>query len=875
MVIFSFHNGFSQISVYDCNAINSTVTQAEIDVVSYEYYNQCITFGDGNNYLFNGSSNKKVTAATEIKLQPDFHAGAYNATGGMHLNILPKSNFDVAVMNYTSLNSVLRYEKLELGVQLPQVILDKVNNFVHEIPIANHQKLNPFIDRELKVQAVFSHTSGLQKSIDGFYFREMSRDIQNNEWDDLGTNYPFRIRFAPPQNGNWKCTVKIFVNEQLAYESVLMNFTVIESGNKGYVRVHANEKNLMHGNEIIYPVGQNLPFPYDYDNLLYSGNPNEKLNVIAWQKYAESINNYGEMGGKYIRTILSPSCSDIEFEKIGNYYDRLNYAWEMDQIITNCEEKDMMVSFNMMLHKAIMVAADYGQYAWDFGKFPVGSDNMPSYCYQSHFNFQFPHEMVFNPESMYFMKQRYRYIISRWGYSTNIYMFELISEPWHFDENANTGYKPYHQDDINGIIARNAAEEFQSKLSEYIKIQLNHNEHLIGSIGFTSGDNGIYPHDKDLSNPDETWSKPNIDLILINDYSSEPNKLLIKKNFNDNNSFGNNSLEENSMAYNINRLHYQYKKPVFITEFGHGEMIYQNISYTVNECSNNTGHYVDLMTGGFVGAAGFSMWDGFTENKYHLWPSVIFAQNHLNSYDVINTLSVSNGAWIQGRQMEKRKDCNEIVEHQYYLSGNQERAAGFVKNRTYNRRTTSAGGACSLDFDQNDCFNQYESLVWNNKKNLYIEGLKSNTDYKITWYNFKTGAYIFEECQNTNGTKLKLKFPTLYVDGASGQTDRPIVWYVVKQENCDKSLIVDTTNEELENPTIRNLDFEINPNPVSDELNISAPFSCLAMIYNIDGRFVKEIFIDKATLKINVSDLNQGSYFIVFGGVLVKKFIKL
>jgi hypothetical protein len=49
-----------------------------------------------------------------------------------------------------------------------------------------------------------------------------------------------------------------------------------------------------------------------------------------------------------------------------------------------------------------------------------------------------------------------------------------------------------------------------------------------------------------------------------------------------------------------------------------------------------------------------------------------------------------------------------------------------------------------------------------NGNDLFVEDLKSNTDYKIDWYD-KNDNLIQEDCQNTNNKKLKLKFPKLTV----------------------------------------------------------------------------------------------------------------
>jgi hypothetical protein len=109
----------AQISVYDCGAISQIVTQSEIEAANNEYYKQCIMFIPPETYEFNGNLNRKVTAATNIHLKEGVHIGPFTQDGQFWMQIQPKSDFDVAVMNYEILNNVLRYKKFEIGIKLP------------------------------------------------------------------------------------------------------------------------------------------------------------------------------------------------------------------------------------------------------------------------------------------------------------------------------------------------------------------------------------------------------------------------------------------------------------------------------------------------------------------------------------------------------------------------------------------------------------------------------------------------------------------------------------------------------------------------------------------------------------------------------------
>jgi hypothetical protein len=64
--------------------------------------------------------------------------------------------------------------------------------------------------------------------------------------------------------------------------------------------------------------------------------------------------------------LLDPAQYDIEFEKLNNYYDRQYQAWEFDQMINTCDDLDLRIELNMMIHYAITYhPGGYDVFDWD------------------------------------------------------------------------------------------------------------------------------------------------------------------------------------------------------------------------------------------------------------------------------------------------------------------------------------------------------------------------------------------------------------------------------------------------------------------------------------------------------------------------------
>jgi len=444
---------FAQVSVYDCYSnSNNSMTQASVDAGPYEIVRPCIDFTSSQSYFFNGASNKKVTSASTINIQSGFHSGSYTS-GGMWMNI-QSSAFDVAVMNYSDLNGVVKFDKFELGVQLPRYIQEKVDNFVNDLSVPMTEKLNPYLERNIlantesgiKVTAKFEPLfSGAPIFVDGYFTKDFAQvDLSNplpvspnnvysqaeyqalGHWDEIPSIYNFRIRFAPPQLGKWTATITININDgEEIIESTPYNFNVVDVGNKGFVSVSPNKRYLWHNDRTFVPVGCNLRWPetkswIDHDlweKLTPSTVTNQyhepelfRDNYAAprvYNKFIDQLELLAESGANYYRTILIPHATEIEFEKLGDYTDRLHMAQEMDNIVNWSEWLNLKIHWNLQNHFSFDDAGTHTNWNW-------GWPNDPSpqkYCYRNLVG-QNKLDFFTNEDAKEYYKQRLRYILA-------------------------------------------------------------------------------------------------------------------------------------------------------------------------------------------------------------------------------------------------------------------------------------------------------------------------------------------------------------------------------------------------------------------------------------------------------------------------------
>lgn len=416
------------ISVFDCTIIDPTVTQQEIDAQD-DYYKQCILFKATENYSFGNDDTKEVTALKEIHIEEDFHAGSFSSTGSMHLKLEDQGSLDVFLMNHTNLSAIPQFDKLELGLDFPLDLDQRVANFFNDAP---NNSISPFDIGDLDIQAEFffyqnGQWLGPMKTA-GFYFEEFL-DL-NTHWENQNTPYNYRIRFTPRNVGKWKCKIRVLVEGVEAYTANDFLFQVVPSNLKDYTRIGDNGRYFKIGNEPFFPVGQNLPWVgrtgYEYGT--------STVGIDEYHLYHEDMEDLSQAGANYFRILMCPWSNEIEYEKLGHYEDRMNHAWEIDRILDKAKEYDLRIHFNLQVHYPFEQVNPFTILYWDWSAHNAGAyaqgcqygDDL-GYCYSTELGLATPKEFMTTGLAFYYYKMRLRYIISRWGYSTQISVLELLS----------------------------------------------------------------------------------------------------------------------------------------------------------------------------------------------------------------------------------------------------------------------------------------------------------------------------------------------------------------------------------------------------------------------------------------------------------------
>lgn len=396
------------------------------------------------------------------------------------------------------------YERAEVGIRLPVNLESAISNFIEKRP--DSTKINPFLEWEIKVITHFLKPSGDTVSIDAFYFESFDPKMKNfmppknglgyseDEYRSLGqylkneNPYNFRARIAPDEIGEWGCFVVVIVGES-EFKSKKVLFHVDSSDKEGFLSVGANGRYLERNSDSFYPVGCNMPWPQTSDKLdpeLFSRMKERqwdgKISAITeayksvyvlprvYDNYRAYMKEYAEGGMNSFRTIMYPTGTEIEWEILGDYSGRMSMAFELDKILSMAEEEDVMLFWNLQIHYTFQYAKNAYGVNWSWDRKMNGYD----FCYKTILESDDPLEFFKNVEAKKYYKQRLRYILSRWGYSANIGVFELFSEISNVVTPKADNSDYYRMDDHWRLY-----RDWQVEMAQYIKSHYNGQLHLV------------------------------------------------------------------------------------------------------------------------------------------------------------------------------------------------------------------------------------------------------------------------------------------------------------------------------------------------------------------------------------------------------------
>ncbi|HEU4719476.1 MAG TPA: DUF5060 domain-containing protein, partial [Bacteroidia bacterium] len=296
-------------------------------------------------------------------------------------------------------NEVKQYYTIEIGIRAP---------FADRMFTAFG--VNPYEFRNFPLQAEFT-CNGKSFRSPVFYFEETHADEKANRYFSEPSEWPWRVRFSPPDTGNWQMTLLAGIEPMTVPMSTGILFHCTKSDRHGWLQVADDHRHFC------YADGR--PFFVLGQNICWADEPVLKGHSIAPTLYNNGyydvyhyLGNLADNGGNYVRIVMAPWSTGIEWEETGRYSQERAFA--LDSMLKIAEEKNLQVQLCLDLTTG----------------FAADNDSNTYHPYRK--SFQEPgmtaSDLLTDSSALHAFDNFIRYVCARWAYSPNVCCLELMGE---------------------------------------------------------------------------------------------------------------------------------------------------------------------------------------------------------------------------------------------------------------------------------------------------------------------------------------------------------------------------------------------------------------------------------------------------------------
>ena len=277
----------------------------------------------------------------------------------------------------------------------------EVNKKTEAIFLVNGTYANVYDPDIIKVDATITQADGNVRVVPCFFFQEAF--YNPDQWIKTENIGYWMLRFSPTQSGEHHIQLTLTDNEG-SVSSVLYFFTVQNSTAPGFIGVDGSNKQYFRHQtgEPFYPLGIN----------------------VAWNtttNYTTIINNLGAGSANLVRYWQVPfDKQGLEWKNGSGFYKGLGVyaqeaAAEQDSIFALCEANNIFLQLTIFQHGMFSENVNSN---WNDN--PYKSSNGGPLTMAEQF--------FYNAQAKAQTKKLLRYIVARWGYSTNLFAWELFNE---------------------------------------------------------------------------------------------------------------------------------------------------------------------------------------------------------------------------------------------------------------------------------------------------------------------------------------------------------------------------------------------------------------------------------------------------------------
>jgi hypothetical protein len=268
---------------------------------------------------------------------------------------------------------------------------------------------NPFDPAAIALDATFNLPSGRSMVVPAFWYQAYQRSLSGGyEVDTPVDPAGWRLRFTPPESGNYSISLAVLTNGQPWGVPAATNFTVAAGPlptRWGYAAIAPGRQYFQTGGrQALRLIGENVCW---YDT-----------GTFDYDTWFLSMQNSGE---NYARIWMAPWAFGIEDTPNSLTRYSLQMAWQLDYVLQLAEQRGIFLLFCLDYHGMFNTVPDPywgGNNYWPQNPYNVTNGGPCAVA----------NDFFTNSSAMQIYQKRLRYLIARYGYSQNLLAWEFFNE---------------------------------------------------------------------------------------------------------------------------------------------------------------------------------------------------------------------------------------------------------------------------------------------------------------------------------------------------------------------------------------------------------------------------------------------------------------
>jgi len=280
---------------------------------------------------------------------------------------------------------------------------------------------NPFDPADVELIGVFQSPGGRQLVIPGFWMQPYedvcAADCAVEDLQPAGEP-TWQVRFTPDEVGEWTYSLQVR-DDGAALDTLEGRVSVAISGQRGFIRLGQNRRYFRYDNgESYFPIGHNLKWSWA-----------EGGGLRAYEQWLDGLS---AAGGNYARLYIDePFFIGFEWaEPAGDYSAAQLAAARLDMILQMAEERGIALQLVLLWNQAVRTYNGPPVLIPENMPRPDTSVDWDDNPYNSVNGgpLSGPGVWLYSEPGQELFRRRLRYIAARYGYSPQIFAWEMIDE---------------------------------------------------------------------------------------------------------------------------------------------------------------------------------------------------------------------------------------------------------------------------------------------------------------------------------------------------------------------------------------------------------------------------------------------------------------